>query len=174
MKASARGPQRTAPWSPRGLRAPFEKPWASQKQFFLLREKASYMLFPVSQWKPRGEQEQFAPNWSAWSVFARGVRSLKFLTPTPLLLRLNILRLRSDSGTYLSFGLRLLLKLQSECYKLLAVFQRPYPVFALKRRKKRIKRNCWDLQNMWPLLYMSVASQIEGLRWLLIFCNPIP
>ena len=68
------------------------------------------------------------------------LRSLKFLTPTSLLLRLNALH--SDSETILSFGLRLLLKLQSECYKLLAVSKRPYPVFALKRLKKRIKRNC--------------------------------
>jgi len=38
-----------------------------------------------------------------------GVRNLKFLTPTPLALSLNILRLRSD--TFVSFVLRLLLKL---------------------------------------------------------------
>jgi len=38
-------------------------------------------------------------------VGARGVRSLKFLTPTPLLLRLNILRVFSDSDTVSSFGL---------------------------------------------------------------------
>jgi len=75
-------------------------------------------------------------------VGTRGVRSLKFLTPTPLLLRLNILRLRSDSETFSSFGLRLLLELQSECYKLLAVSNRPYLVFALERLKKRIKPNC--------------------------------
>ena len=56
---------------------------------------------------------------------SKGVRSLKYLTPTPLLLWLNILRLHSDSETFLSFGLRLLLKLQSECYKLLAVSKRP-------------------------------------------------
>jgi len=30
----------------------------------------------------------------------RGVRSLKFLTPTPLLLCLNTLRLRSNSETF--------------------------------------------------------------------------
>ena len=29
--ASARGPQRTALWSPRGMRAPFEKPWLRNK-----------------------------------------------------------------------------------------------------------------------------------------------
>jgi len=52
---------------------------------------------------------------------SRGVQSLKILTPTPLLLRLNILRLRSDTETFQSFGLRLLLKLQSELSKLLAV-----------------------------------------------------
>jgi len=47
---------------------------------------------------------------------ASGVQSLKFLTPTPLLLSLNILS--SDSETFLSFALQLLLKLQIECYKL--------------------------------------------------------
>jgi len=45
----------------------------------------------------------------------RGLRSLKFLTPISLLLRLNILLLRSE--TFWSFGLRLLLKLQSELSK---------------------------------------------------------
>ena len=45
----------------------------------------------------------------------RGVRSLKCLTPTPLLLRLNTLRLHSDA--ILSFGFRLLLKLRSELFK---------------------------------------------------------
>jgi len=78
----------------------------------------------------------------------RGVRSLKFFTPTPLLLRLNILRHHSDSDALLSLGLRLLLQLPSECHKLLAVSKRPYPVFALKRLKKRLKRNCRALQNM--------------------------
>jgi len=39
--------------------------------------------------------------------------------------------------------------------KLLAVSKRLYPVFALKRLKKRIKRICCSLQ------YMSVASQIK-------------
>jgi len=73
-----------------------------------------------------------------------------------------------------SFGLWLLLKLQSECYKLLGVSKRPYPVFALTRLKNRIKRNRWTLQDMWLLLCMSVASQIKGLKWLFIFCNPIP
>jgi len=47
--------------------------------------------------------------------------------------------LYSDSETFLGFGLRLLLKLQSECYKLLAVSKQPYPMFALKRLKKRIR-----------------------------------
>ena len=83
-------------------------------------------------------------------VATRGVGSLKFLTPTPLLLRLNILR-----HTFQSFGLQLLLKLQSELSKLLAVSKRPYPVFALKRRKNRSKSICWSLQ------YVSVASQIK-------------
>jgi len=46
---------------------------------------------------------------------------------------LNILRLRSD--TFQSFGLRLLLKLQSQLSKLLAVSKRLHPVFALKSLK---------------------------------------
>ena len=33
-KASARGPQRTAPWPPRGSRAPFEKPWKRASRDF--------------------------------------------------------------------------------------------------------------------------------------------
>ena len=49
-------------------------------------------------------------------VFQRCAESEIFLTPTPLLLRLNILWLHPD--TLLSFGLRLLLELQSERYKL--------------------------------------------------------
>jgi len=51
-------------------------------------------------------------------ICTKGVRSLKFFTP--LLLRLNILRL----WNILSFGIRLLLKLQGECSKLLAVSER--------------------------------------------------
>jgi len=35
--------------------------------------------------------------WNVDTVRGRGVRSLKFVTPTPLLLWLNILRLRSDA-----------------------------------------------------------------------------
>ena len=35
-----------------------------------LAEKASYILLPVSQWKPRAEQEPFAPNWFALSWLA--------------------------------------------------------------------------------------------------------
>jgi len=35
-----------------------------------------------------------------------------------------------------------MLKLQSELSKLLAVSKRTYPVFALKRLKKRIKQIC--------------------------------
>jgi len=31
--------------------------------FIPLAEKASYILLPVSQWKPRAEQEPIAPNW---------------------------------------------------------------------------------------------------------------
>jgi len=42
-------------------------------------------------------------------IYHRGVRSLDFLTPTPLLFWLNILRHLSD--TFQSLGLQLLLKL---------------------------------------------------------------
>jgi len=38
--------------------------------FFPLTEKASHILLPVSQWKPRAEQEQFAPKWFASSGLA--------------------------------------------------------------------------------------------------------
>jgi len=51
-------------------------------------------------------------------------------TPTPLRFRRT-----------LKFWTPTLLELQSECYKLLAVSKRLYPVFALKRLKKRLKRN---------------------------------
>jgi len=54
--------------------------------------------------------------------------------------------------------------------KLLAVSKQPYPVFALKRLKKHIKRTCWALQNMWPLLYVSVASQVKA-RFLNLGCK---
>ena len=37
----------------------------SGSNFFPLTEKASYILLSVSQWKPRAEQEPFAPNWFA-------------------------------------------------------------------------------------------------------------
>jgi len=74
--------------------------------------------------------------WQTWvctyAAHTRGVWSLKFLTSTLLLLRLNIFRLRFDSETFKNFGLRLLLKLQSELSELLAVSKRPYLVFALK------------------------------------------
>jgi len=50
------------------------------------------------------------------SVPASVERSLKFLTPTLFLLSLNVLR--SDSETFVSFALQLLLKLQIACYKL--------------------------------------------------------
>ena len=46
-----------------------------------------------------------------------GVRRLKFFTPTPLLLSVNILRLRTNSKTFVSFALRLLFKLEIEWYK---------------------------------------------------------
>jgi len=42
------------------------------------RSTASYILLPVSQWKPRAEQKPFEPNWSASSVLA-------FVWPTPVL-----------------------------------------------------------------------------------------
>ena len=35
-----------------------------------MTEKASYMLMPVSQSKPRAEQEPFAPNWFVWPLLA--------------------------------------------------------------------------------------------------------
>jgi len=38
--------------------------------FFPLTQHASYILLPVSQWKPRVEQKQFAANWSRSSVLA--------------------------------------------------------------------------------------------------------
>ena len=38
--------------------------------FFRLAEKASYILLPVSQWKPRAEQKPFVPNWFVASGFA--------------------------------------------------------------------------------------------------------
>jgi len=44
--------------------------WLAKSNFFPLTGKTSYILLPVSQWKKRVEQEQFAPNWSAWSAFA--------------------------------------------------------------------------------------------------------
>jgi len=44
--------------------------WLDKSNFFPLTEKASYILLPLSQWKPPVKQEQFAPNWSAWSVLA--------------------------------------------------------------------------------------------------------
>ena len=103
---------------------------------------------------------------------SRGVRSLKFFTLTPLLLRLNILRLHSDSETFSSFGLRLLFKLQSVCCKLLAASKRPYPVFTLKRLKKRIKRNCWALQNMWPMGRLRLwILTFENLFIRHLYCN---
>jgi len=33
------------------------------------------------------------------------------------------------------------------------VSKRPYLVFTLAGLKNRIKRNCWPMQNMWPLMY---------------------
>jgi len=50
----------------------------SGSNFFPLTEKASHILLPVSQSKPRAEQEPFAPNWSASSVLA-------LVWPTPVL-----------------------------------------------------------------------------------------
>ena len=41
----------------------------SGSNFFPLTEKASYILMPVSQWKPRAVQEPFVPNWFASSGF---------------------------------------------------------------------------------------------------------
>jgi len=41
----------------------------SDSNFFPLTEKASYILLPISQWKPWAEQEPFAPNWFASSGF---------------------------------------------------------------------------------------------------------
>jgi len=35
---------------------------------FPMTEKASYILLPVSQWKPRAEHEPFAPNWPTSSM----------------------------------------------------------------------------------------------------------
>ena len=55
------------------------------------------------------------PLLQAW-VCVSDVRSLTFLTPTPLPFSLNILR--SDFETFASYALRLLLKLQIECFKL--------------------------------------------------------
>jgi len=74
-----------------------------------------------------------------FKVYQRCTES-EIFPPTPHLLWQNILRVHSDA--VLSFGLRILLELQSECYKLLARSQRPYPVFAVKRLKNRLKRNC--------------------------------
>ena len=42
----------------------------SGSNFFPLMEKTSYILLPVSQSKPRAEQEPFAPNWFASSGLA--------------------------------------------------------------------------------------------------------
>jgi len=81
-------------------------------------------------------------------------------TPTPLRL-----------WHILKFGLRLLLKLQSELSKLLAVSKRPCPVFALKRLKKRIKWIGWSLH------YKSVASQIKdqgGHNFFTLYPNHLP
>jgi len=78
------------------------------------------------------------------------LRSVKFLTLTPLLRRLNILR--SDSETFSSFGLQLLLKLQSECFKLFAVSQRTYLVFALKWLKT-VSKQIADLCKIFDLFF---------------------
>ena len=42
----------------------------SFSNIFPMTEKASYMLMPVSQSKPRAEQEPFAPNWFVWPLLA--------------------------------------------------------------------------------------------------------
>ena len=118
-----------------------------QKICCSLAERAgpgSFMLAPA------GLQKCWTVPSLVWVLPSRGVRSLKFLAPTPLLLGW----INSDSETFQRLGLRLLLKRQSELSKLLSVSKRPYPVFALTRLKKRIKWICWSLQ------YMSVASQI--------------
>jgi len=44
--------------------------WLAKSNFFPLTEKASYILLPISQSKPRVELEQFGPNWSTCSVLA--------------------------------------------------------------------------------------------------------
>ena len=86
-------------------------------------------------------------------------------------------RLRScfggiHSNTFQNFELRLLFKLQSVCCKLLAASKRPYPVFTLKRLKKRIKRNCWALQNMWPMGRLRLwILTFENLFIRHLYCN---
>jgi len=60
-----------------------------------------------------------------------GVRSLKFLTPTPPLLRL-ILWLRN----ILSFALQFLLKLLVECYKLFKIRSKMIPAPAFREKRK--------------------------------------
>ena len=42
----------------------------SGSNFVPMTEKASYILLPVSQWKPRAEQEPFAPKWFVLSLLA--------------------------------------------------------------------------------------------------------
>ena len=75
-------------------------------------------------------------NFGSRCVWNSSVRSLKFLTPTPLLLSLNIFQLRSDwrFRKILKFCTRLLVKLQIECYKLLKYVQKmtPAPAFCEK------------------------------------------
>jgi len=54
----------------------------SGSNFFPLTEKASYILLLFSQWKPRAEQESFAPNWFASS-------GLVLVGSTPVLASVN-------------------------------------------------------------------------------------
>jgi len=84
---------------------------------------------------------------------SRGVWSLKFLTPTPLLVWLNILR------HILKFRTPTPAQTPRELCKLMAVSERPYPVFALKRPKKTYQMNL-----LITAIHVSCSSD-KDLRW---------
>ena len=82
-----------------------------------------------------------------------GVRRLKFFTPTPLLLSVNILRLRTNSKTFVSFALRLLLKLEIEWYKprrkCSKITPAPLRLF-VKKKQLRLHSYFRNSSRLWP------------------------
>jgi len=54
----------------------------------------------------------------------------------------------------------------------LAVPKQPYPVFAMKRLKNHNEVKLLTSANYATTFCLPIACQSQGLKWLLIFCNP--